>query len=85
MVLSMIFCTSTALGAAGLSAMNENGNLAGADVVLETIFGGGADARVISIQGGDFRHALHACVTGNQCVHKRMLSLYLTILLILQL
>lgn len=65
--LGMIFCASST---AGLLATKENGNdlLAAANAVLETIFGDGADARVLSIQGGDFRHALHACVTGNQRV-----------------
>lgn len=66
----IFFCTSTAVGAAGLSATKENGTLAGADAVLEAIFGAGADARVLNIKGEDFHHALHACVTGNQRVYK---------------
>ena len=59
-------CTSATVNTVRWLDTEENGNLARADAVLETIFGDGADARVLSIQGGDFRYALHACVTGNQ-------------------
>lgn len=72
-VLGMIFFRTSST--AGLLATEENGNLAGADAVLERIFGGDADARVLNIQEGDFRQALRACVAGNQSTYKSMLSL----------
>lgn len=68
-VLGMIFFRMSS--AAGLLATEENGNLARADAVLETIFG--ADARVLSIEEGDFRQALRACVAGNQGTYKSIL------------
>lgn len=70
----IIMLKSTSTAAAGLLATKENGNLTGgADAVLETIFGG-HEARVVSIQGGEFRHALQACVAGNQRAYERMLQ-----------